>query len=189
MEEPASWKGHSFTLLVFGGIVVLCSIFFVLGMLVGRSHGQRLAEVTAEAAAPAKVPAVEGPALIFQKTPEPSLEEVDPPLVVAEAAEAAAPPRQERPLPPAIVPEPPEARPSSQKLFLQVAALKGSGDAEKKLKEVKGKGFDAFILSPASGGGDVYYRLQLGPYTSLEEAEIVRRQLASAGYKEAFIKK
>ena len=47
MEEPASWKGHGFTLLVFGGIVVLCSIFFVLGMLVGRDQGQRIAEMAA----------------------------------------------------------------------------------------------------------------------------------------------
>src|SRR6188768_3733104 len=48
MEEQTSWKGHSFTLLVFGGIVVLCSIFFVLGMLVGRNQGQRMAENSAE---------------------------------------------------------------------------------------------------------------------------------------------
>src|SRR6266550_806298 len=45
MEESVSWRGHSFTLLVFAGIVVLCSIFFILGMLVGRNQGQRLAEI------------------------------------------------------------------------------------------------------------------------------------------------
>jgi len=44
MDEQVSWKGQSFTLLVFGGIVFLCSIFFVLGMLVGRGQGQRTAE-------------------------------------------------------------------------------------------------------------------------------------------------
>jgi cell division protein FtsN len=43
-ETTTSWKNHSFTLLVFGGIVVLCSIFFVLGMLVGRTQGQKIAE-------------------------------------------------------------------------------------------------------------------------------------------------
>src|SRR5467141_1923222 len=43
MEDQTSWKGHSFTLLVFTGIVVLCSIFFILGMLVGRVQGQKLA--------------------------------------------------------------------------------------------------------------------------------------------------
>jgi cell division protein FtsN len=47
-ETTTSWKNHSFTLLVFGGIVVLCSIFFVLGMLVGRNQGQRMAENSAE---------------------------------------------------------------------------------------------------------------------------------------------
>ena len=43
MEDQTSWRGHSFTLLVFTGIVVLCSIFFILGMLVGRAQGQKLA--------------------------------------------------------------------------------------------------------------------------------------------------
>src|SRR6185369_17708315 len=46
-----SWKGHSFTLLVFTGIVVLSSIFFILGMLVGRSQGQKIASTSASAAA------------------------------------------------------------------------------------------------------------------------------------------
>src|SRR5215467_12770783 len=43
MEDQASWKSHTFTLLVFTGIVVLCSIFFILGMLVGRTQGQKVA--------------------------------------------------------------------------------------------------------------------------------------------------
>jgi hypothetical protein len=44
MEETTSWKNHTFTLLIFGGIIVLCSIFFTLGMVVGRSQGRQLAE-------------------------------------------------------------------------------------------------------------------------------------------------
>ena len=47
MEEQTTWKGHTFTLLVFTGIVVLCSIFFILGTLVGRAQGQRLASIAA----------------------------------------------------------------------------------------------------------------------------------------------
>src|SRR5690349_13329262 len=43
MEEQVTWKAHTFTLLVFTGIVVLCSIFFILGMLVGRAQGQKFA--------------------------------------------------------------------------------------------------------------------------------------------------
>jgi DedD protein len=46
MEETnTTWKNHSFTLLIFGGIVALCFIFFVLGMLVGRNQGQKIAEI------------------------------------------------------------------------------------------------------------------------------------------------
>ena len=47
MDEQVTWKGHSFTLLVFAGIVFLCSIFFVLGMLVGRGQGKSAAESAA----------------------------------------------------------------------------------------------------------------------------------------------
>src|SRR6266404_8502762 len=55
MEEQVSWKAHSFTLLVFTGIVVLCSIFFILGMLMGRAQGQKIA--SNPPAAPTKVEA------------------------------------------------------------------------------------------------------------------------------------
>ena len=50
-EEQASWKGHGFTLVVFAGIVVLCAIFFVLGMTVGRQQGQRAAQATVNGSA------------------------------------------------------------------------------------------------------------------------------------------
>jgi cell division protein FtsN len=49
MEEATSWKGHTFTLFVFAGIVVLCSIFFILGMLVARAQAQKLAPADANA--------------------------------------------------------------------------------------------------------------------------------------------
>src|SRR4051812_48288122 len=52
MDDQTSWKGHTFTLMIFGGIVMLCSIFFVLGMLVGHSHSLKLSTVAAAAAAP-----------------------------------------------------------------------------------------------------------------------------------------
>src|ERR1700757_2269684 len=62
MEDQTSWKGHSFTLLVFTGIVVLCSIFFILGMLVGRSQGQKIAfAASAAPRAEAKDPPKENP--------------------------------------------------------------------------------------------------------------------------------
>jgi len=53
-ETNTTWKNHSFTLLIFGGIVALCFIFFVLGMLVGRNQGQRQAEIAAAEEAASK---------------------------------------------------------------------------------------------------------------------------------------
>src|ERR1041385_2529084 len=59
MEDQNSWKGHTFTLLVFTGIVVLCSIFFILGMLVGRGQAQKTAfAASANATAKADTKAV-----------------------------------------------------------------------------------------------------------------------------------
>src|SRR5215470_10194133 len=47
MEGQTTWKGHSVTLLVFIGIVVLCSIFFMLGMLAGRAQVPKAASTAA----------------------------------------------------------------------------------------------------------------------------------------------
>src|SRR5437773_4550632 len=90
MEDQTSWRGHSFTLLVFTGIVVLCSIFFILGMLVGRTQGQKLAlaaSVSAAAKAEARLAPKEdsNPNLTFfdsvKKTDSPSLELPPPPKI------------------------------------------------------------------------------------------------------------
>src|SRR6267154_1759586 len=102
MEEQASWKGHGFTRLVFGGIVFLCSIFFVLGMLVGRGQGQRAAE-SAHVTAAAKVAAAEArdqaesekTELTSYKGPEPTK---------APEPEPAAVPKTEKPKPPVAAP-------------------------------------------------------------------------------------
>src|SRR2546425_2599749 len=90
MEDQTSWKGHTFTLIVFTGIVVLCSIFFILGMLVGRTQGQKLAlaaSVSAAAKADARLVPKEDtrPDLTFfdsvRKTEPSSLEPPPPPKI------------------------------------------------------------------------------------------------------------
>src|SRR6059036_2288926 len=106
MEEQASWKTHSFTLFVFAGIVVLCSIFFILGMLVGRAQAQKIASAGPGAAAlknEAKAPAKDDkPELTFyesiKKEEPPALQPPAAPLKKAvpepaAGASAAAPPR------------------------------------------------------------------------------------------------
>jgi cell division septation protein DedD len=171
MEEQTTWKGHSLTLLVFGGIVVLCSIFFTLGMLVGRQQGQKIASVATAEAATTKpdaepAPIEEKPELTFFNSVE---------------RERAAPALE--PPPAANPPAPPQPPASVNSINFQIGAIKKSRDADKLLRDVKKKGFKAFILAPAPGEANPFFRVQVGPFSDAIEAENARKSLEAAGYK------
>jgi cell division septation protein DedD len=172
MEEQTSWKGHSFTLLVFTGLVVLCSIFFILGMLVGRTQGQKIAMVAAaEAAARSEAklaPREEKPDLTFFES-------------VGKAKQPALEPAREAPPPEPA--KPATAAPAKSMTNYQIGAVRKSGDADKILNAVKKKGFRAFILAPASGDSKPLFRVQVGPFADLLEADEARKKLEAAGYK------
>jgi cell division septation protein DedD len=176
-----SWKGHTFTLLVFAGIVVLSSIFFMLGMLVGKAQGQKLASA-APAAAAAKADAK--PATKEEDKTDftfyDSVKKEQP------AALTAAPPKLEpAPAPsksePALEQLPPASK--AAKVLYQIGALRKSGDAERLLSDVKKKGFKAFILSPSADGSNPFYRVQVGPFKDPIEAEKAKKNLEAAGFK------
>jgi len=176
MEEQVTWKAHSFTLLVFTGIVVLCSIFFILGMLVGRAQGQKFASN-----APGVIPKVEAkadskPAEDKQDFTFYDSVKKDPPAALQQPAPVEHPVAKKEP-----PPEP--ARVTSKPvnvLNYQIGAVKKSADAEKLLNGVKKKGFRAFILSPSS---DDYYRVQVGPFDNTVEALEAKKKLEQAGYQ------
>jgi hypothetical protein len=188
-SEVPSWKGHSFTLLVFGGIVVLCSIFFVLGMLVGRNQGQRIAEMNAAEAAATKnapQPLPEARPLDFFNqttgaTPDDTLEpRVTPPATPDDITPASPPPSQ---------PEPAALKePSTDKPYWQITASKDSKEAEKAVDKVRSKGFQARIMAPPPGSTDALFRVLVGPYDSEAEAEMAKKELEELGYKGVFRK-
>jgi cell division protein FtsN len=176
MEEQTTWKGHSLTLLVFAGIVVLCSIFFILGMLVGRQQGQKIASITTAEAATTKpdaklVPGEEKPELTFFNSVE--KEKAAPALEPAPEPDPPKPERAAKPVP--AVP--------ANSINFQVGAVKKSRDADKLLGEVKQKGFKAFILAPAPKETSPFFRVQVGPFSDTVEAESARKRLEAAGYK------
>ena len=120
-ETNTTWKNHSFTLLIFGGIVALCFIFFVLGMLVGRNQGQRLAEIAAaeEAASkPVAETAEEFPLEFYSQTTEEKPALKLQPVPEAPALTATTPPAPETtPGEKATVtakPQPVEAKPAAK---------------------------------------------------------------------------
>jgi len=189
-SESPSWKGHSFTLLVFGGIVVLCSIFFVLGMLVGRNQGQRIAEMTAAEDATRKSaaqPLPDSQPLDYfnqttRQTPDDTLQpRPTPPAPAAATAEGSVP----APAPPA---EPdPQAGQESGRPSLQILATKDPKEAAQEQAKVQSKGFRAMILSPKPGDKDALYRVVVGPFDSAEAA-VAKRDLEELGYKGVFQK-
>lgn len=172
MEDQASWRGHSFTLLIFGGVVVLCSIFFVLGMLVGRTQlgvPSDLASSTVEEAATEGDP-----------------EDLD--MTFYEAASNDEPSPLEAPQAPAAPVETPAASPPTTAsvgaaITLQVAALTNAAQAEKLREEIQALGLRVFVLRPAPDDASALYRVQVGPFDDQAEAILVRDRLRTEGYQ------
>jgi len=174
-----SWKGHTFTLLVFAGIVVLSSIFFMLGMLVGKAQGQKLASAPPAAAAKADAK----PATKEEDKPDftfyDSVKKEQPAaLTPAPAKQEPAPAPSKSEL--ALEQLPPKTK--ANVLNYQIGALRKSADAERLLSEVKKKGFKAYILSPHDESNP-YYRVQVGPFKDPIEAEKAKKNLEAAGFK------
>jgi cell division septation protein DedD len=179
MEEQ-SWKGHSFTLLVFTGIVVLSSIFFILGMLVGRAQGQKIAATSASAAA-AKADAKPAPKeedktdfTFYDSVKKEQPATLAPVPAKPEPAPAKAAPLEQLPR---VTSKP------ANVVNYQVGAVRKAADAERLLNAVKKKGFKAFILSPSADESNPYFRIQVGPFTDSIQAEQVKKNLEAAGFK------
>jgi cell division septation protein DedD len=189
MEEQTTWKGHSFTLLVFTGIVVLSSIFFILGMLVGRQEGQKFASVVSAKNEAKAAPKEDKSDFTFydsvkkgneaglQPAPQPKSDLELKPSSIEPAKKAAPEPERE----PAREPAP--AAPSGNMISYQIGALRKAADAQKLLDEVKKKGFRAFILEPEKGDSNPYFRVQVGPFTDIVQAETMKKKLESEKYQ------
>lgn len=188
MEESTSWKGHSFTLLVFAGIVVLCSVFFVLGMMVGRS--QVSAEPVRASASPPEAKdriVAEAPPAEPQLRPAASSREAKARTKAQEKEQAASDDSELRPPPspppPARQEPAPSAKPATRASYYQVSAFKQVKDAEKMVADLRGKGFTALIVSPATGDPNPFYRVQVGPLNSQDEVTDAQARLQAAGFK------
>jgi cell division septation protein DedD len=63
---------------------------------------------------------------------------------------------------------------------LQVAAMARQSDAVRLAQALQQKRFPAFV---APRGNDRYYRVQVGPFTDAQSADLARQRLASQGFK------
>jgi cell division protein FtsN len=202
MDEQVTWKGQSFTLLVFGGIVFLCSIFFVLGMLVGRGQGKSAAESelvkdAAKSVENAPLPQDAKPTNSKYETitvgkeaskdvkpseakePEPASAKTSVPDKPAKAAPKAAP---------APTPAPPKAAPTKaaapvpvKMIYLQVNAVASDTAATKQAADLQKAGFTSVIMG--GDGAKPLYKVQVGPFATIADADTAKRKLEALGYK------
>jgi DedD protein len=178
-------------LLLFFGLVGICAVFFALGYSLGRKSE---AVITMTSAAGVPQPSSNtnkassgsaAPAMTFYKAVEqkqanaeltPSAETKTDTNASAQTSAPANPgstqPQQSNGVDPAT------AMPLSG-YFVQVAAVSKQEDANALVDALKKKEYPAFVATPAS---DKLFRVQLGPFSDIKDAEGMRTKLVGDGY-------
>jgi DedD protein len=181
---------------LFLGVVVLCGVFFTLGYVMG--HTQPGAAVHASdgiekqpapvragtknqtAANPAES---ESPEWDFYPTKKGEEKPVTPAAVPTSASQpivpASAPKSAHAPVAKSLAHYQPPRIPRGA-FVLQVAALKGEGDALALTDALQQKRFPAFVLTPGPGN---LYRVQVGPFADKQSSEVAKRSLEREGFK------
>jgi cell division protein FtsN len=210
MDEQVTWKGQSFTLLVFGGIVFLCSIFFVLGMLVGRGQGKSTAESdSAKEAAKSVEKASQtldakpgnspyetitvGKDVNKEIKPDPAKDSEtvhaktpvpDKPVKASPktaAATAPSPAQAPASAPPKSAPAKAAAPTPVKMIYLQVNAVASDTAAKKQAAQLQKEGFTSVIMG--GDGANSLYKVQVGPFATSSDADNAKRKLEALGYK------
>jgi DedD protein len=189
---------------LFFGLVAICAVFFALGYTLGRKSDAALAgaatlvPVAANGAKPASSGAAPSAPMTFYKAVEQS--NVNPQLTpasavavptdgapaapsAAQAAGSSASPSSSSGTPSqgAQSAEPPDpmAPVPGTGYFVQVAAVTKQDDAEALVAALKKKQYPAFVASAAA---DKLFRVQVGPFGDIKEAEVMRSRLINDGY-------
>jgi DedD protein len=188
---------------LFFGLVIICAVFFALGYTLGRKSDTGL---TASAAAPlqtapngskpagsASAPA---PPLTFYKAVEQkdATSQLTPATPDANSTNSAASGQagasssDGTPAPsgtlaqPSQTGNPPDAMATlpSASYFVQVAAVSKQEDADALVDALKKKQYPAFVASNATT--DKLFRVQVGPFSEIKDAEAMRSRLINDGY-------
>ncbi len=199
--------GTAKLLALFFGLVMICAVFFALGYTLGRKSDVGLA---ASAAIPVQSPAgaLKPATSVSPPPPQPmtfykAVEQKDAnaqltPATAATSTPASAPAAgQATPSPDAGAgttpaansqpatpqnanpPDPLAAIPAGG-YFVQVAAVSKQEDAQALVDALKAKQYPAFVA--ASSAADKLFRVQMGPFNDMKEAEDMRTRLINDGY-------
>jgi DedD protein len=179
---------------LFFFLVAVCAVFFALGYTLGRKSDVGLAaasaggslQTTPSTAKPAAQPSP--PPMTFYKSVE--QKEANPQLTPASADTASG--GTNAPPPAAQVggagaassqttnqPDPATTLPISG-YFVQVAAVSKQDDADALVDALKKKQYPAFVVS--NSAADKLFRVQVGPFADVKDAEATRTRLIGDGY-------
>jgi DedD protein len=181
-------------LALFFGLVALCGVFFGLGFSLGRGSVRQLA--TNDASQTASGPALRPSAMksgvaqnqnsadmTYYKTVE--NKDAAPPVPPAAAGAKDEPPKSDASKPAnnntamSDAPDPMTAT-AGPGYFVQVAAVSKPDDAQALVDALKKKQYAAFTASTTPS--DKLFRVQIGPFSDLKDAEATKAKLVSDGY-------
>jgi len=193
-EDTEITLGTGKLLVLFFGLVGVCALFFALGYSLGRKSEPT---VTAASAATPQTSANTtkagggstgnpAPSMTFYKSVEQknANPELTPPADTKADSTAAAATNSTATSSPASTQtanpnDSATALPTSG-YFVQVAAVSKQEDAEALVDALKKKDYPAFVAAQATS--DKLFRVQLGPFADVKEAEAMRTRLIGDGY-------
>ena len=193
-EDTEITLGTGKLLFLFFGLVGVCALFFALGYSLGRKSEPSLAANTTtaapqvssntskagEAATNAAQPmtfykAVEQKDANAQLTPPPDTKTDSGTAAASTPTNTIAPTTT-----PAANPNESTAALPTSGYFVQVAAVSKQDDAQALVDALKKKEYPAFVAPQATT--DKLFRVQLGPFGDVKEAEAMRTRLIGDGY-------
>lgn len=184
---------------LFFGLVMVCAVFFALGYTLGRKSDAGL--TTTSPAVPLRTAsngskpagsASNQPAMTFYKAVEQKdataqltpAAATDTPLPASGQSSSsstdASPSAAQATQSPTANPPDPMAALSTSTYLVQVAAVSKPDDAEALVEALKKKQYPAFVAS--NNTTDKLYRVQVGPFGDIKEAEAMRTRLINDGY-------
>ena len=182
-------------LVMFFGLVGICALFFALGYSLGRKSDSAITTASAAITPPVapgtnKASGASGaaPQMTFYKSVE--QKDANPQLTppadakTDTAASAASAPASANATPaqtPAAdtTSDPPLTMPTAG-YFVQVAAVSKQEDADSLVDALKKKEYPAFVA--AAVPTDKLFRVQVGPFPDIKDAEAMRTRLIADGY-------
>ena len=184
--------GTATILGIFFLLALLCAGFFGFGYSLGRRSAQ--AAVIPGAAAPREETKQDTPFSNFKNSPAPVTAkgipsaEIEPQATSGETHSPASGSQK----PDTGTSQSPAANLASDtapavgtgEYVVQVSAPTFQKDADHLVTVLKQQGYVAFVRRQ---GGDQYFHVQIGPYATKAEAEVIRKKLETDGYKLPFI--